>query len=85
MIVFLLFHSDADQGCQMDGLFSNQKSQFGKIWKGLRLKIVYVFLAIWNILQTLGKFYVHLVHFVFIWYIFPVLVSCTMKYLATLM
>jgi hypothetical protein len=27
-------------------------------------------MAIWNILQTFGIFYDHLVHFVFIWYIF---------------
>jgi hypothetical protein len=42
------------------------------------------FMSIWNILWTFGKFYDHSVHFVFIWYIFPVLVSCTMKNLATL-
>jgi hypothetical protein len=41
-------------------------------------------MAIWNILRTLGIFYDHLVHFVFIGYIFPVLVSCSMKNLATL-
>jgi hypothetical protein len=28
------------------------------------------FMAIWNILQTFGIFYDHMVHFVFIWYIF---------------
>jgi hypothetical protein len=28
------------------------------------------FMAIWNILRTLGVFYDPLVHFVFIWYIF---------------
>jgi hypothetical protein len=28
------------------------------------------FLAIWNILQTFGIFYEHLVHFPLIWYIF---------------
>jgi hypothetical protein len=32
----------------------------------------------------LGIFYDHLVHFVFIWYIFPFLVSSTKKNLATL-
>jgi hypothetical protein len=42
------------------------------------------FLALWNILQTFGIFYDHLVHFVLIWYIFPVLESCTYKNLATL-
>jgi hypothetical protein len=38
----------------------------------------------WNILLTFGKFYDHLVHFVLIWYIFPVLVSHTKKNMATL-
>jgi hypothetical protein len=41
-------------------------------------------MAIWDILLPFGTFCVHLVHFVFIWYIFPVLVSCTKKNLATL-
>jgi hypothetical protein len=41
-------------------------------------------MAIWNILQTLGTFYDHLVHFVFTWYIFPVWVIFTKKNLATL-
>jgi hypothetical protein len=41
-------------------------------------------MAVWNILRTFGKFYGHLVHFVFIWYIVQVLVSCTKKNLATL-
>jgi hypothetical protein len=27
-------------------------------------------IAVWNILRTFGIFYDHLVHFVFIWYIF---------------
>jgi hypothetical protein len=42
------------------------------------------FMAFWNILRTFGISYNHLVHFVFICYIFPVLVSCTNKNLATL-
>jgi hypothetical protein len=41
-------------------------------------------MAIWNILWTFGIFYNHLVHSVFIWNIFPVLVPCTKKDLATL-
>jgi hypothetical protein len=40
--------------------------------------------AIWNVLRTFKIFYDHLVHFVLIWYIFHVLVSCTKKNLATL-
>jgi hypothetical protein len=41
-------------------------------------------MAIRTILMTFGKFYEHLVHFVLIWYIFPVLASRTNKNLATL-
>jgi hypothetical protein len=41
-------------------------------------------MVIWNILQTFGISYDHLLPFVFIWYIFPVLVSCTKNNLATL-
>jgi hypothetical protein len=41
-------------------------------------------MAIWNILWAYVILNDHLVHFVFIWYIFPVLVSCTKKNLATL-
>jgi hypothetical protein len=53
-----------------DGLFSNQNSQFGKKFKGLRLEnadIFYghleYFIDIWDILYPF-------VTFVFIWYIF---------------
>jgi hypothetical protein len=42
-------------------------------------------MAIWNILRSFGMYYEHLVNFVSIWYIFPVLVSCTNKNLATLL
>jgi hypothetical protein len=48
-------------------------------------KMLIYFMAIWNILWPFVIFYDHLVHFVFIWYIFPFLVSCTKKHLATLM
>jgi hypothetical protein len=41
-------------------------------------------MAFCNISRTFGIFYNHMVHFVFIWYIFPVLVSCTKKNLASL-
>jgi hypothetical protein len=47
-------------------------------------KMLLCFMAIWNILCLFGIFYDHLVHIVFIWYICPVLVSCTKKSLATL-
>jgi hypothetical protein len=42
------------------------------------------FMAIWNILQTFGKYYFLFGTFVLIWYIFPVLVSRTLKNLAAL-
>jgi hypothetical protein len=41
-------------------------------------------MATWNILWRFRVFYDHLLHFVFIWYIFPVLLSCTKKNLANL-
>jgi hypothetical protein len=47
-------------------------------------KMLIYFMAIWNILSTFGEFYDHLVNFVLIWYIFPVLVSRTNKNLAIL-
>jgi hypothetical protein len=43
-----------------------------------------IFMAILFILLPNGMFHVHLVHFVVIWYISPVLVCCTEKNLATL-
>jgi hypothetical protein len=39
---------------------------------------------IWSILRPFGIFNGRLVYFVVIWYIFPVLVFCTEKNLATL-
>jgi hypothetical protein len=67
-----------------DGFFPNQKSKFGKILEGLGWEMLIYFRPIWNILWIFGIFYNHWVHFGFIWYIFPVLVSCTQKNLATL-
>jgi hypothetical protein len=53
-----------------DGLFSNQKSQFGKKFQGLRLENVDTFyghleyfMDIWDILSPFVTFCVHLVHF----------------------
>jgi hypothetical protein len=59
-----------------DGLFSNQKYQFGKKIRASDWKMLIYFMAIWNNFWIFGIFYDHSVHFVFIWYIFPVLVSC---------
>jgi hypothetical protein len=44
-----------------DGLFSNQKSKFWIVLKGIRQENVEIFFAIWNILQTFG-------YFMTIWY-----------------
>jgi hypothetical protein len=53
-----------------DGLFSNQKSQFGNTFQGIRLENVEIFygrlehfMNIRDILPTFGTFCVHLVHF----------------------
>jgi hypothetical protein len=75
-----------EQGCYIDGLFSNQKSQFGFILEVLRL-------------ENVDIFYVHLDYFkdiwgnfITIWYIlcsfgtfFPLLVFRTNKNMATLL
>jgi hypothetical protein len=54
-----------------DGYFSNQKYQFlGKFWRALDWKILIYFMNIRNVLWTLWIFYEHLVHILFIWYIF---------------
>jgi hypothetical protein len=46
-----------------DGIFSNQKSQFGKILKGLAMEDVGIFYG-----QLVYLFYGHFVYFVVIWY-----------------
>jgi hypothetical protein len=56
-----------------DGLFSNQNSQFGQMFEGSRLENVDIFLSHLEYLEAFGIFYDHLVHFVLIWYIFPVM------------
>jgi hypothetical protein len=66
--------------------FPNKNTNLGKFLRALDWKVLIYFKAIWNILWRFGIVYDHLVHFVFILYsfIFPVLVSCTKKNLATL-
>jgi hypothetical protein len=54
-----------------DGILSNQKSQFGKILEGLAMEDVGIFMTFLSILWPNGSFNGHLVHFVAIWYIFP--------------
>jgi hypothetical protein len=68
-----------------DGIFSNQKSQFGQILKDLENG------RYWYFLFPFCQFYVQMVYNMAIWCIlcsfgilFPVLVCCTDKNLATL-
>jgi hypothetical protein len=62
-----------NQGCQMV-CFQTKNPKLGKNFGASDWKMLIYFMAIWNILWIFGIFYDHLVHFVFIWYIFPVLV-----------
>jgi hypothetical protein len=72
------------QGCQMVS-FQTKNTNLGKFWRALDWKTLIYFMAIWNILQTFGILYDHLIHFVFIWYIFSVSLIFTKKNLATLL
>jgi hypothetical protein len=59
------------QGYQM--FFSNQKSQFGKILEGLRLKIVYLLyghLEYFTDIWAISYLHTYMIDFTFIWYIF---------------
>jgi hypothetical protein len=51
------------------------------MWEGLALEDI---LAVWSILRPFGTFCGHMVYFMVIWYIVPVLVCCTKKNLAAL-
>jgi hypothetical protein len=62
--------------------FQTKTPNLRKFWSALDWKMHINFVAMWNILQALGKFYHHLAYFVLIWYIFPRLVSRTKKNLA---
>jgi hypothetical protein len=67
-----------------DGLFSNQKSQFGEILEGFGKDDVWIFCGHSEYLQPIGVFHGHLVYFEGIWSLFHKL-SCTKKNLATLL
>jgi hypothetical protein len=73
VILFFLFTSRAGLP---DGFFANQKYKFGQILESLRSENADKFKGYLEYLDF-GIFYDHLVHLVFIWYIFPVLLSCT--------
>jgi hypothetical protein len=79
----LCFHVLTDQGCQM--VYFQTKIQIwvnfgrscnGRCWKFFRASL--------SNLRQASIFYCHFVHFVVIWYIFPVLVCRAEKNLATL-
>jgi hypothetical protein len=71
------------------------KPNLGKFWRDLQWKMLinvnistsiykHEIMASWSILQQYGILCGHLVDFMLVWYIFPVLVCCTKKNLATL-
>jgi hypothetical protein len=47
------------------------KSPIWVNFEGLSMEDVCIFMTIWSVLLPKVTFYVHLVHFVVIWYIFP--------------
>jgi hypothetical protein len=59
--------------------FQAKNPNLGKFWRALDWKMLIYYMATWNILQIFGLTCDHLVHFVFIWYIFPVLLSRNKK------
>jgi hypothetical protein len=63
--------------------FCGQSVYFMVIWYFFGHLVL--FMVIWYFLWSFGTFYGHLVLFMVIWYIFPVLVFCTEKNLATLL
>jgi hypothetical protein len=73
----------AKQGCQMF-YFQTKNTNFGTFWRVFQWKMMVYFRVIWRIIQPFGTFCGHLVFFIVIWYIFPVLVCYKKKNLATL-
>jgi hypothetical protein len=65
--------------------FKTKNPYLGKFWRDLQWNMLVYFMAILSILWSFGLFCCHVVYLMVIWYIFPVLVCCTKKYLATLM
>jgi hypothetical protein len=50
--------------------FQTKNAILGQFCRALDWKMLIYFMAIWNIMETFGLIYDHLVHFVFIWYFF---------------
>jgi hypothetical protein len=61
-----------------------KNTNLGKFGRLLRWKMLVKCMAIWSILWPSGRFYDIFVHVKVIWYILPVLVSCSKTNLATL-
>jgi hypothetical protein len=64
--------------------FQTKNTNLGKFWKVLQWKMLVYFMAILVFLRPTVVFHGHLYAFVDIWYIFPNLVFCAKKNLATL-
>jgi hypothetical protein len=68
-----------------DGSFYYPKSQIGLVLEGLGMGNIGIYYDNLEYLRLFGIVYVWLMgNFVVIWYIFPVLVNCARKNLATL-
>jgi hypothetical protein len=61
----------AAQGCQMVFFIQTKNPNLGKFCKVLQWNTLVIFVTVLSILRPNGPFWVHLVHFVVIWYIFP--------------
>jgi hypothetical protein len=64
--------------------FQTKNPNLGKFWKDLQWKVLVYFMAIWSILCPFRVFCCYLVYFILNWDIFPGLVCCAKKHLATL-
>jgi hypothetical protein len=85
LVSYKLKHRNASkQGCQIV-YFQTKNPNLGQFCRALHWKMLTYFMAIGNILPTFVILYDHLVQFMFIWYIFPILISCSKKNLATLL
>jgi hypothetical protein len=67
-----------------DGFISDQKYQFGYILEDLEMENVFIWSVHLEYFTTIGYIYSTFGNFVVIWCIFPALVYCTKKNLATL-
>jgi hypothetical protein len=73
----------AAQGCQIAN-FQTKNPNMGKFRRDLQWKMFVYIMVIWSIVLPFGIFCGHLACFIVIWYILPVLVSCTNTNLATM-